>query len=212
MDQLISFASTLLLLTSASLLGSTQGQDAATQVFKDPRDFLGSIESYISERKEGLAMKGRSRDIFGLHQDPVQAKAQEVASAPKPVAFQKPAIPLQAVVDAIPITLVDSRNGRVVMQGSPPLNKGEVVEVAVGTETVRLRLEGVNANGAYFRDLKTQQLGLRSNRRQAEGIARIAGTREVPSSIQKIDLGQKQALKISVNLDLAATKAPNQPR
>lgn len=196
---------TLFTLATALLVAnSTFGQNGASSsavVLVDARDHIGSIQDYISQQKANLAIGGKEKDIFGLPQDPKKAKALEVATKAPEREVKKPTLPLQRVLDALPLTMMDPVGNRVIVNGKPPLRAGENLELTVAKETLTLRLEGVRSNGAYFRDLSTGELGLRSMTKLPEGIQRGGVRPDGPKEIQRIDLDQPQAIK--VNLDLA---------
>lgn len=202
MDQLTKVFS-ILATFAISSPALAQGANASKgKVLVDARDQIGAIQEYISQQKSKLAIQGKSTDIFGLPQDPKKAKAIAVATTKRTEVVKKPTLPLQRVLDALPLTMMDPVGNRIIINGSPPIKAGENLELAVGGETVLLRLEGVRSNGAYFRDMKTKKLGLRSMTKLPEGIQRGGTRSNGPKEIQRIDLNQSQTIK--VDLDLAS--------
>ncbi|GHC40727.1 hypothetical protein [Roseibacillus persicicus] len=202
MDQLTKVFS-ILATFAISSPALAQGANASKgKVLVDARDQIGAIQEYISQQKSKLAIQGKSTDIFGLPQDPKKAKAIAVATTKRTEVVKKPTLPLQRVLDALPLTMMDPVGNRIIINGSPPIKAGENLELAVGGETVLLRLEGVRSNGAYFRDMKTKKLGLRSMTKLPKGIQRGGTRSNGPKEIQRIDLNQSQTIK--VDLDLAS--------
>lgn len=180
-------------------------EDAVVEPEKfEARDFLGDTATFISERKSKLLMRTQENDIFGRPQDlnkpaPVTTKRQLAKAAPK-----KPRVPLGPLLERIPITLLDTASKRVLLNGGATLKVGEIVEVAFRGDTVRLRLDAVRRQGAYFRNMENGDLGLATMSSLANGISRDGGSQPA-EGIQRITRDTPRTL----NLDGSGSGPPD---
>lgn len=189
----------LALATSMSSLTFVSGQNSEDAGLSDARDHLGTISNFIADKKGRLAIRNQKVDMFGLPQDPKKAKAIQQQKKVE-VAKIEPTIPLQKVLDALPITMIDPMGDRVVMKGAPPIRKGETLELAFGGQTIMLRFEGARSTGAYFREMKTKKLGLRKMKRLPAGIKRgIEPERPIAGGIHQVDENKPQTIKMDLN-------------
>jgi multidrug efflux pump subunit AcrB len=185
---------------SSSLLVSAQvPSQASTELSNDARDHLNDIDRFIAQRKSSFAISGKKMDVFGLPQDPKKAQAEKEKVAKVAKAKPKPSVPLQKIVDALPVTLIDPVHDRVVLSGAPPLQVGETLELAYKGQTIMLRFEGSRSSGAYFRDMKSQELRLRQMTRLPKGISKGNTNQTGNDAIRKIDLNKTQSFKIDLN-------------
>lgn len=169
----------------------------------DARDFLADTQSFIAGRKSQLLMASQEKDIFGRAQDLNKPKPVPVRKRLAQAAPVKPRVPLEPLLAKIPITLLDTASKRVLLDGGATLRVGEIVDVAFRGSTVRLRLDAVRSQGAYFRNMENGDLGLATLRSRAEGISRDSGggSRE---GIQRINQNTPRTL----NLDGAGLAPP----
>lgn len=178
---------------------SVSGQVGAESGLSDARDNLGTIDQFIANKKSLFAITGQKKDIFGRSQDPkkaaVEQRAKEV-TAVKP----KASIPLQQILDALPVTMIDPLGDRVVLTGSPPISKGETLELAFQGQTVMLRFEGARSTGAYFREMKSKKLGLRKMTRLPKGIKSGNQKMEIAEGVHHLIPNKPQNIKLDLNL------------
>ena len=106
--------------------------------------------------------------------------------------------------------MIDPLGDRVLLSGTPPIRKGETLELAYQGQKVLLKFEGARSNGAYFRDVKTKKLGLRTMTKLAAGIQKGNHTQKVPGAIREINLNQPQRpIPINLNSVSSAGRRPN---
>lgn len=184
---------TLLLLSFFTAIGSLAAEEV--DLNGDPRDLLAYIPAYVQDKESKMLINSTDLDIFGLPQD-LKAIEQKKAEAKERTVAKKAGPAINRVLVALPMTLIDPVGNRIVLDGGPPLRAGETLEVNFGGSNVRLRLDGVRSQGAYFTDLDTGDRGLRPMTRLAAGIAK-AGGRTAPS--QGIQLaGSNQPRRIEI--------------
>ena len=165
----------------------------------DARDELSSVTTYIQDREKKFAIQGKTFDMFGLPQNP--RKAQQAQQARKvATAAPKVALPLQEIVDALPVTMIDPMSDKVVLRGAPPFSKGQTLELVYHGQKVVLIFEGSRANGAYFRDMKSRKLKLHRMMQLPKGIKPGNDKRLIAGGIRKQNDSQHQ--KIELNLTL----------
>lgn len=181
---------TFLLIGSSLLQGATDG-------FEDARDHLANTKSFITQKRSKLAIQSRSLDIFGLPQNPKKAREIEQKVHRQPVA-QARRIPFQKIVDSLPVTLMNPGSDLLILEGAGPVRAGRTLEFSYEGKPVQLRLEGVRANGAYFRDLKSRKLVLLSNQKMPEGIKRGNQNAAKGDGIQLV--GPDKAAPINIDI------------
>lgn len=161
----------------------------------DPRDLLAHIPAYVQDKEAKMLLNSVEIDVFGLPQD-LKAIEEKKAEVKQQVAQRKAGPAINQVLKALPMTLIDPVGNRIVLDGGPPLRAGETLEVSFGGLNVRLRLDGVRSQGAYFTDLDSGDHGLRPMTRLATGIA-VAGGRSAPyKGIQ--NAGSQQPRRIEI--------------
>ncbi|MGJ8725557.1 MAG: hypothetical protein ACSHYB_13445 [Roseibacillus sp.] len=188
-----------LIFASASFAQAAEQKSGEMTLSIDARDELGAIDDFIEGRKELLAIQGKEFDMFGRPQDPKKAKLskqKKVVAVVQP----KPTIPLQRILDALPVTMIDPMGDRVVLSGVPPLSKGETLELAFQGQTVVLRFEGSRSTGAYFREMKSKKLGLRKMTRLPKGIKQGSHGQSIAGGIHEVDTSQPKNIKLDLNL------------
>ena len=198
MDQLntIGAVTTALFLACTSLGANTQQPGESHLV--DARDQLGTISKYIAERKANFAIEGMHMDMFGKPQDPKRA---QVIQQQKKVAVTKTdtKIPLQEILNALPITMIDPLGDRVVLKGNPPMSKGETLALSFQGQSVILRFEGSRSTGAYFREMKTKKLGLRKMIRLPKGIKQGSHGKSLAGGIHEENSDKPRQIKLDLN-------------
>ena len=194
------------ILASASF---AQGSDPPSQqasTLIDARDHLGTIQSYIVGRERNLVMRDKSHCMFGCPQDPAKAKRAQQSNRVTGVQ-KKTELPLQEIVDALPVTMIDTLGDRVVMTGAPPFSKGQTLELDYKGEKVVLIFEGSRSTGAYFRDAKTKKLKAHQISRLAKGITQGAPKRSFAGGIHKE--GSDGPKKITLDFTNSGGPPPN---
>ena len=191
--------------TASLAQGNVLKSEGASELV-DARDELGAISTYISGREQRLMMRGKDFDIFGRPQDP--RRAQQANQAGKVAAVkQKVELPLQQIVDALPVTMIDTLGDRVVMSGAPPFKVGQTLELNYQGEKVVLIFEGARSNGAYFREQKSKKLKIHKMTRLAKGITKGNKETFIAGGIQKEGSNQPQ----KINLDMNMSRGPGGP-
>lgn len=185
----------LLLLSSFAALGSLGAEEV--DLNGDPRDLLAYIPAYVQDKESKMLLNSAGIDIFGLPQD-LKAVEQENVTAKRRTVAKKAGPAIDRVLGALPMTLIDPVGNRIVLDGGPPLRAGETLEVNFGGRNVRLRLDGVRSQGAYFTNLDTGDRGLRPMTRLASGIAKAGGRTAPSKGIQRA--GSNQPRRIEVEL------------
>lgn len=181
-------------------LGSIAQAQSPDTGLKDARDHLDKIDEFIATKRSNLVTNGATNGIFGRPQNPKKARVEKktrVAAIEKP----KAQLPLQKIVDALPVTLVDPVHDRVVLSGAPPLRVGEKLELAYEGRKVILKFEGSRSQGAYFREEMSKKLALHKMTRLPKGIALGNKSQKGSDAIRKIDLNQgSQTIKVDLNM------------
>jgi hypothetical protein len=188
----------LLAILTPPLAAAEPGEDVKTI---DARDRLADTANFIVERKGNLLIANRERDIFGLPQD---IKKEEERQAKQGVAKkepEKPTIPIARILQQIPVTMLDPAGDRLLLDGGPPLRAGETLEVVFGGETIRLRLDGVRAAGAYFSNVMTGEQGLCTMDRLPEGISRNGRASGAVDGIQRLNQSVPRTLNLGSGND-----------
>lgn len=183
-----------------SSLAFAQGEANAEESLSDARDHLREIKTFIAGKKSALAISGQKMDMFGKPQDPQKAAVERKKKAVAVSNPQSAEIPLQRIVDALPVTMIDPLGDRVLMNGAPPIRAGETLEMAFQGQKLLLRFEGARSTGAYFRDVKSKKLALRKMTRLPNGVHRGIKATDSTDSIQKIE--PDKAMTIKVDLDM----------
>ena len=179
------------ILAGASLL---QG---SSDDFRDARDHLGETKNFISQKRSKLAIQSRPLDIFGLPQNPKKVRELEKKVHAQPVA-QARKIPFQQIIDTLPVTLMNPGSDLLILEGTGSVRAGRTLEFNYEGKQVQLRLEGVRANGAYFRDLESKKLLLLSNQRLPKGIKRGNKNSSEGNGIARV--GSKNSAPIQIDL------------
>lgn len=151
----------------------------------DPRDLLGHTDAYIKDKQAKLIARTSKLDIFGLPQNLKEAETKR-AVVKRKVVKRKVGPPLDKILNALTFTLTDSINNRVVLEGGSTLRAGELLEVNVSGQTVKLRLDDVSSRGSHFTNVDTGERGISSSKRLARGISIANGKTNSPKEIQKI--------------------------
>ena len=189
---------TLVIFASTALAQGNSPASKEAVVVLDARDQLPAIANYIHGRKEHLAMRDRAYDIFGLPQDPKKARRAQQGSK---VAAAKPKVelPLQEIVDALPVTMIDTLGDRVVMSGAPPFSKGETLELDYKGQKVILIFEGSRSSGAYFRDAQSKKLRAHKMTRLPKGIQQGNNKQFTAGGIHKEGSDGPKKIKLDLN-------------
>ena len=187
------------LLTSTSFAQEMSSKGEEVAAFIDARDELGSIETYIDGREKVFAIQGKSNDMFGLPQDP--KKAQQVQQVTR-AAVSEPtvALPLQEIVDALPVTMIDPAGDRVIMSGAPPFSKGQTFELNYRGRPVVLIFEGSRTNGAYFREMKSRKLKLHRMMKLPKGIKKGVHGQAIAKGINRVNPNQPEKFMLDINV------------
>lgn len=172
----------------------------------EARDRLSDTEAYIQEKRTAFAVQKQTIDIFGRPQDPkISEQIQQVSRQSTQVA-KKQTIPYQELVNGIRVSVMDSVNDLMVVQGSGTVRPKQIIELNYAGKPVQLRFEGVRTNGratgAYFRDLASGELYLRTNDRLPSGIQRGGQRSTSPGGIKRINQGSaSEPIKINLAND-----------
>ena len=193
-----------LVLSSLIALGQEEGNKVAS--IEDAKDFLGNTSSYVAKKRISLAIQSQTFDIFGKPQNPqkerqrIQVREKQVAQAPK-----EQSVPAQNIVDALQLTMIDTLNDQVILDGVGSVKAGQTLEFAIDGEAVAIRFEGARPQGAYFRDVRTKKLLLRPMTKLAQGILKGNQNSDDSKNIRGIKptLEPKISEPIKVELNLA---------
>lgn len=168
---------------------------------EDARDHLSDTAAYISEKRSKLTISPNGIDIFGRPQNLQKAKLANSNRGTNTVtpAAPKREIPFQNIVDELPITLMNPVDDLVILEGAGAIRAGQIVEFPYDGKPVQLRFEGVRAKGAYFRDLESRKLVLRSNKRLGEGI-KAGNKRSTAKGIRELATDRAAPIPIQLNL------------
>jgi len=152
---------------------------------EDPRDLLEHTDAYIKDKQAKLMSRTSKLDIFGLPQNLKEAEAKR-AVVKRAVVKRKVGPPLDKILSALTFTLTDPIDNRVVFEGGATLRAGELLEVNVSGQIVKLRLDDVSSRGSHFTNVETGERGIRSSKKLARGISFANGRTNAPKEIQKI--------------------------
>lgn len=114
-----------------------------------------SLSDHVADLRDKLAINGRKRGPFGLHQDLSKASDSLLTISKKTVVRKE--TPFELVVNAINIAAVFPREQEFLV-GSRSFRKGQTFPLVAGQDKISVRVEGVHSNRVSFRNLRSGEV------------------------------------------------------